>query len=197
MVHFRNIFVPIVAIFFLLLSACHHDSATMQELSRIDSMVYHQGEMEALPLLQKMDTKSYDREEKAYYSLLLTMAQYKCYQPFTSDSVISEVVDHYKKSGNKVKYLKALVAQGCVLEDIGDLDKAVEIYHKAEIIKPIADTAITAYAKLRLASLHQQYVVGAKTISIEKYAEISIIGYVISMITVRVSAAQRKLPKKA
>ena len=70
MVHFRNIFVPIVAIFFLLLSACHHDSATMQELSRIDSMVYHQGEMEALPLLQKMDTKSYDREEKAYYSVM-------------------------------------------------------------------------------------------------------------------------------
>ena len=171
MVHFRNIFVPIVAIFFLLLSACHHDSATMQELSRIDSMVYHQGEMEALPLLQKMDTKSYDREEKAYYSLLLTMAQYKCYQPFTSDSVISEVVDHYKKSGNKVKYLKALVAQGCVLEDIGDLDKAVEIYHKAEIIKPIADSAITAYAKLRLGVLYQETIVGAKTSAVEKYKE--------------------------
>ena len=54
---------------------------------------------------------------------------------------------------------------------MGDLDKAVETYHKAEIIKPIPDSAITAYAKLRLGSLHQQYVVGAKTISIEKYKE--------------------------
>ena len=59
MVYFRNIFVPIVAIFFLLMTGCHHDSATMQELSRIDSMVYHQGEREALPILQKMDTKSF------------------------------------------------------------------------------------------------------------------------------------------
>ena len=118
-----------------------------------------------------MDTKGFHRDEKAYYSLLLTMAQYKCYERFTSDSVINEVVDHYRKSGDKVKYLKALVAQGCVLEDLGDLDKAVETYHKAEIIKPIADSAITAYAKLRLGSLHQQYVVGAKTISIEKYKE--------------------------
>ena len=171
MVHFRNIFVPIVAIFFLLLAACHQDSATMQELSRIDTMVYHQGEREALPILKKMDTKGFNHDEKAYYSLLLTMAQYKCYERFTSDSVISETVDYYRKSDDMVKYLKALVAKGCVLEDMGNLDKAVEIYHQAEIIKPIADTAITAYAKLRLGSLHQQYVVGAKTISIEKYKE--------------------------
>ena len=171
MIRFRNIIFPLAAVFFLMLSACHPDTATMQELSRIDSMVYHQQEREALPILKEMDTKGFSRDEKAYYSLLLTMAQYKCYERFTSDSVINEVVDHYRKSGDKVKYLKALVAQGCVLEDLGDLDKAVETYHKAEIIKPIADSAITAYAKLRLGSLHQQYVVGAKTISIEKYKE--------------------------
>ena len=171
MIRFRNIIFPLAAAFFLLMAACHHDTATMQELSRIDTMVYHQGEREALPILKKMDTKGFNREEMDYYSLLLTMAQYKCYERFASDSVIDEVVDHYRKSDDKAKYLKALVAKGCVLEDMGDLDKAVETYHQAEIIKPIPDTAITAYAKLRLASLHQQYVVGAKTISIEKYKE--------------------------
>ena len=171
MIRFRNIIFPLAAAFFLLMAACHHDTATMQELSRIDTMVYHQGEREALPILKKMDTKGFNREEMDYYSLLLTMAQYKCYERFASDSVINEVVDHYRKSDDKAKYLKALVAKGCVLEDMGDLDKAVETYHQAEIIKPIPDTAITAYAKLRLASLHQQYVVGAKTISIEKYKE--------------------------
>ena len=171
MVHFRNIFIPIVAISFLLLVACHHDTATMQELSRIDSLVYHQGEREALPILQKMDTKGFNRDEMAYYTLLLTMAQYKCYERFTSDSLINETVDHYRKSDDKVKYLKALVAQGCVLEDLGNLDKAVETYHKAEEIKPIPDSTITAYAKLRLGVLYQETIVGAKTIAVEKYKE--------------------------
>lgn len=171
MIHSRNIIIVLLAVFALMSVSCHHDNATMQQLSRIDSMVYHQGEREALPILQEMDAKGFNNEEKAFHSLLLTMAQYKCYQPFTSDSVISDVVDHYSKSGDKVKYLKALVAQGCVLEDLGNLDKAVETYHKAEEIKPIADTAITAYAKLRLGILYQENIVGAKTIAIEKYKE--------------------------
>lgn len=171
MIRFRNIIFPFAAAFFILLAACHHDTATMQELSRIDTMVYHQGEREALPILQKMDTKGFNHDEKAYYSLLLTMAQYKCYERFASDSVISEVVDLYRKSDDKAKYLKALVAKGCVLEDMGDLDKAVETYHQAEIIKPIPDTAITAYAKLRLGVLYQETIVGAKTSAIEKYKE--------------------------
>ena len=171
MIHSRIIIIPLLAVMFLVMAGCHHDSATMQELARIDSMVYHQGEREALPLLQQMDIKDFNNEEKSYHSLLLTMAQYKCYQPFTSDSVISEVVDYYRKSGDKVKYLKALVAQGCVLEDLGNPDKAVEVYHQAEIIRPIADTAMTAYAKLRLAVLYQENIVGAKTIAVEKYKE--------------------------
>ena len=171
MVHFRNIFVPIVAIIFVLMAGCNHDSATMLVLSRIDSMVYHQEEREALPVLKEMDTNGFNHDEMAYYSLLLTMAKYKCYERFTSDSLINEVVDHYRKSDDKVKYLKAVVAQGCVLEDIGDLDKAVEIYHKAEEIKPIPDSAITAYAKLRLGVLYQETIVGAKTVAVEKYKE--------------------------
>ena len=171
MIRFRNIIFPLAAVFFLLMTGCRHDTSTMQELSHIDSMVYHQGEREALPLLQKMDTEGFNHDEMAYYTLLLTMAQYKCYERFSSDSLINEVVYHYRKSDDKVKYLKALVAQGCVLEDMGNLDKAVETYHKAEDIKPIADTAITAYAKLRLGVLYQETIIGAKTIAIEKYKE--------------------------
>ena len=171
MIHSRHIIIVILAVFALMSVGCHHDSATMQQLAGLDSMVYHQQEREALPILQKMDVNGFNDEEKSYYSLLLAMAQYKCYQPFTSDSAINEAVEHYRKSNDKVKYLKALVAQGCVNEDLGNSDKAVETYHKAEEIKPIADTAITAYAKLRLGVLYQENIVGAKTIAIEKYKE--------------------------
>ena len=68
MVHFKNILIPFVAVFFLLMAGCSHDSTAMQELTRIDSMVYHQGERDALPILQKMDTKGLNRDEMAYFS---------------------------------------------------------------------------------------------------------------------------------
>ena len=76
MTHFRHIIIAHTAVVAFLFAGCHHDSATMQELSRIDSMIYHQQAAEALPVLQKMDTKGFNREEKAYYSLLHTQARY-------------------------------------------------------------------------------------------------------------------------
>ena len=85
MIHSRHIIIVILAVFALMSVGCHHDNATMQQLAGFDSMVYHQQEREALPILQKMDVNGFNDEEKSYYSLLLAMAQYKCYQPFTSD----------------------------------------------------------------------------------------------------------------
>ena len=167
----RNIIFPLVAVLTIVLAGCHHDTASMHELARIDSLVYHQGEKEALPLLQDMDTKGFNNEEKAYYSLLLTMAQYKCYQPFTSDSLINGAVNHYRKSADKVKYLKALVAQGCVNEDMGNLEKAVESYHRAEALSLATDSSMIAYAKLRLGTLYQSQVIGSNTIALEKFKE--------------------------
>ena len=86
MIHCKNTILLLAAAVSLLLAGCHHDSATMQELSRIDTMVYHQHEQEALPLLQQMDTERFSDEERAYHAVLLSMALYKNYIPCTSDS---------------------------------------------------------------------------------------------------------------
>ena len=146
MIHFRNIIILFSASI-LLMASCHHDSATMQELSRIDSMVYHQQEKEALPLLQQMNTEQFSYEERAYHAVLMSMALYKNYVPITSDSAINEAVIYFKKSGDDLKYLKALVAQGCVNEDMGRLDQAVDSYHHAEKLPLTTDSSMIAYAK--------------------------------------------------
>ena len=171
MIHFKNIIIPVAAVFFLVSTGCHHDSATMQELSRIDSMVYHQHEKEALPLLQQMDTEQFSEEERAYHAVLLSMAQYKNYIPCTSDSAINEAVGFYKKTGNNLKYLKALVAQGCINEDMGHLEQAVDSYHHAEELPLTTDSSMIAYAKLRLGVLYQGQVIGSKTIALQKFKE--------------------------
>ena len=171
MIHSRNIIVPLAVVFFLLLTGCHHDSATMQELSRIDSLVYHQGEREALPLLQQMKTEQFSKEERAYHAVLLSMALYKNYVSCGSDSAINEAVDYYRKSVDHLKYLKALIAQGCVNEDMGNLEKAVESYHRAEALPLGTDSSMIAYAKLRLGTLYQSQVIGTNTIVLQKYLE--------------------------
>ena len=168
MLHFRNILISLAAVVFLLSAGCHHESAMMQELSRIDSMVYHQHEQEALPLLQQMDTKPFSKEERAYHAVLLSMAQYKNYVPCGSDSAINEAVSYFKKSGDDVKYLKALVAQGCVNEDMGNLEAAVQSYHHAEGLPLSTDSSLVAYAKLRLGMLYQHQIIGSSTLAVDK-----------------------------
>ena len=172
MIHFRNIIISLAAVaFFLLMADCRHDTAIMQELSHIDSMVYHQQEREALPLLQQMNTEQLSKEERAYHAVLLSMAFYKNYIPCTSDSAINEAVSYFRKSDDELKYLKALVAQGCVNEDMGRLEQAVDSYHHAEQLPLTTDSSMIAYAKLRLGVLYQGQVIGSSTIALEKYKE--------------------------
>ena len=171
MINARNIIIPLAAVVALLLAGCHHDSATMSELARIDSMVYHQHEKEALPLLLQMKTDQLSKQERAYHTVLLSMAMYKNYVPCTSDSAINEAVCYYRNKGDDLKYLKALVAQGCVNEDIGQLEQAVESYHQAEQLPLATDSSMIAYAKLRLGVLYQEQVIGSGTIALEKYNE--------------------------
>lgn len=171
MINVRNIIIPLAAVVALLLASCHHDSATMSELARIDSMVYHQHEKEALPLLLQMKTDKLNKQERAYHTVLLSMAMYKNYVPCTSDSAINEAVSYYRNKGDDLKYLKALVAQGCVNEDIGQLEQAVESYHQAEQLPLATDSSMIAYAKLRLGVLYQEQVIGSGTIALEKYNE--------------------------
>ena len=171
MKHFWNIIIPLVVAFSILQTGCHHDGAIMQELARIDSLVYHQHEKEALAALQQMDAKQLGKKEQAYHAVLLSMAMYKNYITCTSDSAIQEAVNYYKKSGDDLMYLKALIAQGCVNEDMGKLEQAVESYHHAEELPLATDSSMIAYAKLRLGELYQSQVVGTNTIALQKYKE--------------------------
>lgn len=171
MIHSKKILVAVAIVLSLVTSGCHPNSATMRELVGIDSMVYHQHEKEALPLLQQMKTEGLNKEERAYHAVLLSMAMYKNYIPCTSDSAINDAVAYFKNSGDDLKYLKALIAQGCVNEDMGRLEQAVESYHRAEKLPLSSDSSMMAYAKLRLATLYQSQVIGSSTIALQKYQE--------------------------
>ena len=172
MVHFRNIFVPIVAIIFLLLAGCHQETATMKELSHIDTLLTIERQYEdALQLLNSLDSHAFNKAEQAYYSLLITQAHYKNFIDDTTDAVIKVAVDYYKNSHDKEKYTRSLIYQGCVNELNGNPEKAVECYHKAEASADQKDIANRAFAHLRLGFLYQSQMISNKTIAAKKFKE--------------------------
>ena len=171
MIHIKNVFIPFIAVFSLMIAGCKHDSATMHELSRIDAVAYHYHEQEAPTRLQQMNTEQLSKEERSYHAVLLSMALYKNYILNTSDSAINEAVNYYRSSGDRLEYLKALIAQGCVNEDMGHLEQAAESYNRAEELPIATDSALIAYAKLRLGVLYQSQVIGTNTIALQKYEE--------------------------
>jgi hypothetical protein len=86
--------------------------------------------------LNRIDLGTLSRENRAYYSLLKTIADDKTYYEFKSDSLISKAVDFYhlhEPYGNN--YIRALTYQGIVRTRMGITDSTVyEPLKKAENI---------------------------------------------------------------
>jgi len=146
----------------------HHQ---IGRLESIDTLLYKGQYATALDSLNHIEAKELSKGEKAYYSLLLTQARYKNYIVATSDSGINEAVDYYSQTDDQEKYARALIYQGCVNEELKNLEKAAFCYHKAERIANKKDLTNLAFAKMRLGYLYQSQYIGANTIAINKFKE--------------------------
>lgn len=154
----RNIaFTALIVVLALALASCNSDTntATMRELASIDSLlrVARQYEL-AQQRLDSLNTAGMNKDERAYYSLLLTQSHYKNYINDTTDAVINTAVDYYKNAGDREKYTRSLLYQGCVYEMMGDAEKAIASYKDAENVAAADDLENKAFAKLRLATLY-------------------------------------------
>lgn len=167
----HSFYVNYFLIFLFLFTGCKNMPPHNQELEAVDSLLNIQENGKALMRLKEFNAGDISVDDKAYYDLLLTMAQYKNYCQFNNDSAINTAVDHYKKTNQTALYLRALIAKGCVNEELGNLDKAVECYHQTEKISGEYDSLNMAYAKLRLGYLYQSQFIGTETIALRKYKE--------------------------
>lgn len=168
-VHFVGFTALIASV--VLFSECSQKGSDKTALMQIDSLLLKNDYTEALKEINTIDPASLDEEGRALYALLLTEAKYKNYDPITSDSLISQAVRYYRDSNDREKATRSLLYQGCVYEVLSDPEKAVDCYNKADESADRQDIANKAYAKLRLGVLYQDYVVGAKSIAVEKYFE--------------------------
>ena len=113
------------------MSGCGHN-ADNSHLALVDSLLAQDKSEEALQVLQAINTSTYNNSDKAYHALLTTQAQQECHITATSDSAINMAVKYYQAHNDKERLARALLYQGSVNKDLGQLDKAITSLRQAE-----------------------------------------------------------------
>ena len=157
-------------ILLITLGGCGHP-ADNDQLIAVDSLLTQNRDEEALQMLQILNTSSFNHNDKAYLALLTTQANLNNHMAQTDDKDIDEAVKYFQAHGDKEKHARALICQGCVNKQLGNLDKAIACLRNAEDVAGSDDLENRAMAKMMMGELYQSQVVGAKTVGAEKYRE--------------------------
>ena len=94
-------------------------------------------------------------EARALYAILRTQADYKCYVPLTTDSLIRYATTYYNRSRKSYRAAMAWYSLGCVYTELNDDAAAVEAYLQAQSLFP--DTTVR-YHRLCYQNLGQHYI---------------------------------------
>ena len=103
--------------------------------------------------------------------MLTTQANPDCGIKATNDSTINAAVKYFKAHYDKEKHARALLYQGCINVELGNLDKAVTSLRQAEDLAIDNNLKTRALAKMMMGELYQSQVIGAKTLGASKYRE--------------------------
>ena len=168
----RNyIHIIIAAISFAAILGGCGNGADNRQLVDIDTLLaQHQAE-DALLMLNAINTSSYNSKDRAYYDLLTTQANHDCCIAATNDSDINGAVKYFMVHNDKEKHARALLYQGYINAELGNLDKAVTCLRQAEDLAIDSDLKTRALAKMMMGELYQSQVIGAKTLGASKYRE--------------------------
>ena len=170
----KAIYNRIGAVMLMIIVACgctQNKGSSNAELIAIDTLLCQNRILQAREMLQRINTEYLNDEDRAYHTLLSIQANAEN-QTATGDAEpIKLAVKHYKNSGDREKYARALIYQGGAYGAAGELDKAISCLRRAEDVADKDDIKNRAMAKMMTGELYQSQVVGAKTVGAEKYRE--------------------------
>lgn len=117
----------------IVLAGCSRQSGYERLLVEADSLM-EQHTDSALHLLESIpDVMDKDDESsRACYTLLLTQARYKCYQPVPADSLMRSAVRYYEQSGNPSLLCRAYYYLAMPLYEQGRHEEALQLLKKGE-----------------------------------------------------------------
>ena len=119
-------------------TACDRSARHVTEhLSQAEELIWAAPDS-ALHILESISTSRHlTGKEQADYALLLSLAQYRCYIPVSSDSLINLAIEYYKDKNDADKKGAAFYVKGCILEEYTkDIPNALLAYKEAEMCIP-------------------------------------------------------------
>ncbi len=129
---------------------CDHQHTFNRVLVEADSLVEQQADS-ALHLLENIPDvmNKGDESNRAYYTLLLMQAKYKCYESAPSDSLINAAVHYYEQTGNASLLCRAYYYRAMTFYEQGRHEEALLLLKKGE------DLAIHNHDTLYMAKYHE------------------------------------------
>ena len=115
----------------------------MRQLERLEAQLDTAPEVVRLAL-DSIPYASLDEEERALYAILRTQADYKCYVPLTTDTLIRHATDYYNRNRKSYRAAMAWYSLGCVYTELSDDAAAIGAYLRAQTLFP--DTTIRYHA---------------------------------------------------
>lgn len=115
------------------LSACSGSLGCRELLAQADSIVENNPDS-ALVLLKQIGSgeELQNDDERALYYLVLTQAQYKCYEPTTADSLMPFCVSHFALTGDSYNHVRALYYNAVTGRPGSNPDEAVALLKECE-----------------------------------------------------------------
>ena len=133
-----------------------------QTLASADSLMTAdpQAALNTLMTIDSSDAAGLPRADRAFYTLLRTEAEYKCWLSVASDTAIAETADYYRRKGPEDRLARALVMQGAVLSERGEAEKAMLAYKEAEpLLKRSGNPVQLGLLHTHVAALYQTSIV--------------------------------------
>ena len=134
----KNILFILTILLLLACTACYRSTRHVTEhLSQAEELIWTAPDS-ALHLLESISASRHlTGKEQADYALLLSLAQYRCYIPVSSDSLINLAIEYYKDKNDADKKGAAFYVKGCILEEYTkDIPNALLAYKEAEMCIP-------------------------------------------------------------
>ena len=129
MMHFFHI--TLLSSVLLALSACNETRSIRSQLNDADLLVNEKPDS-VLNMLQSYDISSLRNASlKNHYYLLLTQAKDKCYIDETDDSLMTTVVDYYKRHRNSEKLFLSYFYLGRIQQNAGNNTDAMQTFLEA------------------------------------------------------------------
>ena len=110
----------------------------------------------SLTILNSINRNSLQgNENQAYYALLLTQAQFRCYGNCSSDSLINSALDYYSDNHNREHYTRSLLYRGAYYEFSANQPvEAIKWYKQAENNADSTDYRNLAQINFRMGMLY-------------------------------------------